>query len=398
MPIPQEFLVPEYYPAFTCKGGQCRHSCCCGYEVNITMTEYFRLLGLDCPPPVRDALDRALLVRPGGREDAYATLFPNWEGDCRLHRADGYCALQGACGEKVLPAVCRYYPRSPRTDFVPECACANACEGVLEQLFASGAPLRQIAVPLRFALEGGRPAPDAAFAPAYRAVRTAVLDGIQNRALPLSARLLALDGLLAALEAPVARRDVPAVLAALGEAPRAAATGQPAGPAAPRALAAAAALLQNFGSRYATLAPYTEGLSARFGVAGPGSADAQNPALTELAAGSRAALAQYPALPLYMEQLFANHILYTGFPFLERGRPLRQSALVLAVACALLRVLTAANAADGRLHGQDALVDLFAFFFRAVEFTSFGRNVAVLLRGLDSGLWSAADFAPLADF
>ncbi len=40
-----DFLVPDYFPRFACKMGECRAACCRGWPVSISMENYFRLLG-----------------------------------------------------------------------------------------------------------------------------------------------------------------------------------------------------------------------------------------------------------------------------------------------------------------------------------------------------------------
>ena len=43
----QKYLVPDYFPEFSCKMGACRAACCVGWPVSITMDDYFRLLGME---------------------------------------------------------------------------------------------------------------------------------------------------------------------------------------------------------------------------------------------------------------------------------------------------------------------------------------------------------------
>ena len=59
MPFTHAFLVPDIYPSFRCKGGSCRSTCCKGWGISVRMEEYFRLLGMDCPPEIRRRLDCA---------------------------------------------------------------------------------------------------------------------------------------------------------------------------------------------------------------------------------------------------------------------------------------------------------------------------------------------------
>lgn len=141
MPEPDKLLVPEYYPAFRCKCGRCRATCCGGWGISISMQEYFRLLGLDCSPALRRRLDGALCPLEEPTEARYAQLLPDWRGVCPLQGQDGLCMLQQECGADALPPVCRHYPRGLRTAFGPACACSNSCEAVLEQLFCLEEPL-----------------------------------------------------------------------------------------------------------------------------------------------------------------------------------------------------------------------------------------------------------------
>ena len=62
MKMEEKFLVPDYYKKFVCKGPTCRHSCCEGYRINITMDEYYRLKGLECSEHLRSKLDAALVL------------------------------------------------------------------------------------------------------------------------------------------------------------------------------------------------------------------------------------------------------------------------------------------------------------------------------------------------
>ncbi|HOO44201.1 MAG TPA: hypothetical protein PKU69_03930, partial [Bacillota bacterium] len=53
-----EFLVPDYYKDFKCKGTECRKTCCSGWQVTIPMNEYFRLHGISCNSELRDKIDK----------------------------------------------------------------------------------------------------------------------------------------------------------------------------------------------------------------------------------------------------------------------------------------------------------------------------------------------------
>ena len=124
-------IYADYYDKFRCKCGDCRHVCCGGWGITVSDNEYFRLLGLDCPAELRSSLDVALAMVDDPSPERYAMMKPSYTGKCRLINDAGLCSLQIACGEEVLPAVCRTYPRS----FTEEHAgCSASCERVVELL------------------------------------------------------------------------------------------------------------------------------------------------------------------------------------------------------------------------------------------------------------------------
>ena len=124
-------IKADYYDKFKCKCGDCRSVCCGGWGITVSDEEYFRLLGLDCPPELRYILDCALAVVDDPCQQRYAMMKPSYTGKCRLINEQGLCSLQIACGEEVLPAVCRMYPRSLTEKHA---GCSASCERVVEML------------------------------------------------------------------------------------------------------------------------------------------------------------------------------------------------------------------------------------------------------------------------
>ena len=110
----EPYLVPDYFPAFSCKMGACRRPCCEGWPISVSMKDYFRLLSVDCSPELRRKLDCGLHLAPRPTEDAYAQILPRYDGVCPLHLPDGRCSLHAECGPESLAAVCRLYPRGVR--------------------------------------------------------------------------------------------------------------------------------------------------------------------------------------------------------------------------------------------------------------------------------------------
>ena len=58
----RSYWVPDYYPEFVCKCGQCRSTCCEGWDVSLSMEEYFRLVGMECSPELRGKMDGAFHI------------------------------------------------------------------------------------------------------------------------------------------------------------------------------------------------------------------------------------------------------------------------------------------------------------------------------------------------
>ena len=215
----QSCRMPDYYPHFACKGGACRATCCRGWDVSLPMDEYFRLLGLDCSPELRARLDGAFHAVDAPSPERYAQISHNWLGDCPMQREDGLCALQCECGETVLPAVCRRYPRGARGLFDRECACSNSCEAVLEMFWNREAPLGFVEGSDGGLFPEAAPAPEPRRAQRYRAIRALCFGTMQDRSLGLAQRLLRIGRMLRALN-ELGRRSLDAEEASFSEALR----------------------------------------------------------------------------------------------------------------------------------------------------------------------------------
>ena len=57
-----EYLVPDYFTDFECKIGACRHVCCNGWPISISMKDYFRLIGMQCNDDLRHRIDVSLHI------------------------------------------------------------------------------------------------------------------------------------------------------------------------------------------------------------------------------------------------------------------------------------------------------------------------------------------------
>lgn len=372
-----EVLEPDYYPLFHCKCGACRACCCGGWGISISMNEYFRLLGLDCPPELRRRLDLALHTLPDSTPERYAQLTPDWRGRCHLQREDGFCALQCECGEQVLPQVCRQYPRSMHNTFAAQRACSNSCEATLELLFSREKPITLQTV------QAPAPPREAELTPEQilhqRNIRDGCLSALQDRTYPLPVRLMRLGaGLRGA--APLegsgdeeAQRQ--AALRALAE--FSPADIPPADPA--RAFAMQQKLVRVLALDQPSVQAEAEAALALFGD------DPQAPERYRQAAASFAE--HYPQWELWFEQMLVNHVIFEGFPYSNRKQRPAAEYTALCAAYALVRFL--AVGCTVQRHDVTQLVDVCAAAFRFIAHTAFSWNAPIVLGAdaLPPALW-----------
>ena len=384
MRMEERFLVPDYYKNFVCKGPTCRHSCCEGYRVNITMDEYYRLKGLECSEHLRSRLDAALILYGYPDENRYAHLSHAWDGRCRMHRADGFCELQGECGADALASVCRYYPRSPLNAYRPECSCANACEGVIELLFAHEKELSFEQMELCFDLAGDRSRKsDVLAGRIYDAVRHFIILCLQDRHIPVGKRIEQIRESLAKIpmkdmhDEALLNRAEQLCNEKMAEREISMEQGIHVDAALEEYFTIPAdtlfLLIKELGNLYASVEKYAE-KAQQFREEAE---HREQPLALQLQDAWENAMMMYPDMQLYLEQMMVNHVFYTGFPYADERTRWEENGLVLTVTCELLRVLIATSLDQNA--GISELADLCANYFRMAEFTAFAHNVPVLM-------------------
>lgn len=375
------FLVPDYFPRFACKMGDCRAACCQGWPVSVSMENYFRLLGLDCRPELRQRLDCGLRPVDRPTQDEYARFNPRYDGDCPVRMADGRCALQAEMGEDVLPDICRLYPRGIRAGAGDgtggyECSCASSCEGVIELLFSHPAPLDFIPHTMTIGIPP-LPPRTAHFETLGHAweLRRFFIRLIQNRELPLPGRLVHLGANLHAAETALRDRDEAALARVL-----AGAVPVPAMPADQLTQAHLAdglriceGLLELLDARSDSIRARGEAALAYFGR----DAGALDRYLTAKADFEH----RFPDWPVWFEHLLVNHMFFAQFPFQDRPESIGDEYVALCAVYALLRFL----ALGTRPADQTAFVDTAAALFRLIDHTSFDRYAAHLLKRVGCG-------------
>lgn len=318
-----DWLEPDYYERFACKQGACRHSCCEGWPITVSLEEYYRLLSLSCDAETRRKLDSALHRLEHPTSEEYAQLLPNFFGFCPMHRQDGRCALHADLGEGALPTVCALYPRSQRRSPHPERCCANSCEAVLELLIDRKEPLRFIG-----------DAPDDG--------RFALIRALQDRRSSLPQRLMSLNGVADLPEAPT-----PADLA--------------------WGMSRAERLLSLVDEASDTLRPYGERLlSALAPMIDP----------IQLYRQSRAHFdGVLPNWENFFEHALVNHV------FFRDANDQASEARALALIYALLRLLGIGCAFAGG--GVSDVIDICAAAFRLFDHSGFDHDATLLFRELE---------------
>ena len=368
------YLVPDYYPAFSCKLGRCRACCCTGWPVSLSLQDYFHLLGIPCKKSLRAKLDCALKPFPQPTEEKYAELAHRFDGDCPLRMADGRCAIHAELGESALPNVCRLYPRAVRGEGNDECSCANSCEAVVELLLDHEAPLSFVPCSLRFDLP--RQTERTIFFESLdheQEIRLALIRILQNRSLAFPQRFSALWQTMRALEPAVRRRDTAAIECLLHSP-----SPQPASVQGdlPQALQSVQQILAALAQRSAGLRVCRDHIVSIWGDDCAPEAYRQSAARLE---------ERFPLGASFFENLLVNHLFFTRFPFVEARWDFSEQFTALCTVYGLLRLLAVGACTGSTREGeaqQDALVDIMAGAFRVFDHTLFHRRVTPILRDL----------------
>ncbi|HML45500.1 MAG TPA: flagellin lysine-N-methylase [Clostridia bacterium] len=354
----RDCIVPEYYPNFSCKCSQCTCTCCSTWSIPLSLSEYFKLLSIPCSEALRKQLDRAFRIATSPTPDRYAVIAPRYDGTCPMLMDDGLCMLQHECGAEELSSICRCYPRCARiVGDQYEAACANSCERTLELLFEMQKPLAFIHQTL----------PGDSFVAvsrddiqkALRPIRPIVFQTLQNRAEPLSVRLMRLGRILSSAE-----HDGPAACTE-PLVPSDAGIGY--------ALDLQFALLSLLSDTSVSLGEEAQAIFAKFGA----SADGAVPDSAYYLACRAHLYDAFPGMDVYLEQLLANHLFFENFPFIEKYATLWHAYMALCAVYAVLKFIAACGMAEKS--GVPDLIRIMTHAFRAIENSSFDHNAVVVL-------------------
>lgn len=373
----REYLIPDYFSDFKCKMGDCRSACCEGWAVSVSMTDYFKLFGLDCAPELRRRLDTGLRVCDRRTEDAYARFEPRYDGNCPMRMEDGRCSLHAEIGEEVLPHVCRLYPRGIRLeDGLMECSCANSCEATLELFYSRTEPIRFIRRKLPL-LPTPIPERQTVFATLGKGgeIRKRLIEIVQERSIPLWTRIITVGSELERISELIEANDEKGLTALLKSPIKAAVTesGKVEESHLRSALTVMEEMMRILDGRSHSIRERGEAALSYFG---------EGETLTEryLYAKSRFE-EQFPRWDIFFEHILVNHMFFSVFPYQDRPEDMRSEVTALCAVYALMRFISLGYMAEHE--GKTEFIDTLAAAFRLIDHTEFDRYSVILLKRLN---------------
>lgn len=178
-----KYIVPNYYKAFHCIAGRCRHSCCTGWEIDIDKPTHTLYQGISGTFGAR--LSESIEIDSG---NAYFRL--DAQERCPFLNRENLCDIILTLGEDALCQICRDHPRfrsffSDRT----EIGLGLCCEAAGELLLGSAEKMHLVP------LEGTENAADTNLTEAeqrFFAFREQVFAVLQNRTQCIDDRLQAM--------------------------------------------------------------------------------------------------------------------------------------------------------------------------------------------------------------
>lgn len=371
-----DFLIPDYFPDFHCKMGDCRAACCQGWPVTVPMETYFALLGLDCAPHLRSRLDVGLRMVEHPTKEEYARFNPRWDGDCPMRMEDGRCSLHAEMGEDILPEVCRLYPRGIRRSIydheLVECSCANSCEATLEMFLNRKEPLTFIKRTMTMDMPAGaKRIPRFVTMGRDQELRLFFISLMQDRSLSLPLRLARLGNAVVDMDAALNKGDTDAVQAILdGNFPE-----HPIPETLPFdfALNIAENLVALLDSRSSSIRERGEFALEYFGTG--------TDALVRYETAKAHFEELFPDWEIFFEHMLVNHMFFARFPYQDRPVTPAEEVVALCAVYTLLRFLAIGWMSDETAPNE--LIDTLAAAFRLIEHADFDRLAAYTFKKLD---------------
>lgn len=363
-PIKHEFLVPDYYKNFRCKGPDCRDSCCKEWKVTIPMQQYFFLHSLSCEKKVKDLIDKSFRPLYTPTPDRYAELVHLYNGNCPLLLENGYCLLHQSCGPSVLPLVCQYYPRSMKSNLLYECSCANSCEHTLELLFGDLDSVKFEVLELEFIMSDRFKETTEEEKAVYKKVRNQCFSFLNNRKLSLRDRVFRLSESLWHYQG---KEDALVIAEEKFNLPEE--------PDYSYVFSIIIKLIDNLQEFYPRLTSDLQKI--RF---------TTDSTYNEYMDRKEALDNRFCDLEVYLEKMLVNHLFYNQFPFNENIRGVNNSAISLIGIYTLFKYLTIMLVDE--LNNKEDLIDLWSRIFTVVAHSSLEKNLLIWFREDNLNDWN----------
>ena len=174
-------FIPDYYDGFSCLMGECRHTCCKGWEIDIDSDTLAYYKSLRRP--------RRKSILRGIDETADGASFRLTEDErCPFLNKDGLCDIVILLGKGGLCDICRDHPLyrnyiSDREETGLGLCCESACRLILG---------RETPISLVLTADDGNDKPDEE-SEAVIAERDALVSIAQDRSLPVAERVMKIE-------------------------------------------------------------------------------------------------------------------------------------------------------------------------------------------------------------
>lgn len=353
MTIKDTFLSPDYYPSFSCKGPECRHTCCNGLTINMSQQEYFKLVGLSCSDELRQGLD--LAIKPLSNPDPYkyAELCHDFFGNCRMLMDNGWCRLQYECGEDVMTYACRYFPRSPRLNIAPRVSCSCGCEKTIEMLMESEDRIKTTSGLYSFDLAGEEKKSEAYTKDELEKIQNCLFDILQNKDISLDTKIANIKDFLESNKS----KEISGLRSQENDHAKSI------------DIIKLKKIAEFVKDQYYTMSDYCDAFLKA------AQSDDPSAALEE---GSDKLHSLFPDLDMWICKMFVNDIFYTQFPYIGEEMSMTQAGTLFECEIRFLQMLLYSNAEH--ISSKDDLVDLCMYFFRMADFTPFSHNAMVFMK------------------
>lgn len=174
-----KIVAPDYYSLFRCLQGECRHTCCAGWEIEIdddSLKRYRQIIG-----PFGDRLKESIVITP----DETACFCLDQYERCPFLNKDGLCDMILTLGEESLCQICTDHPRFRNyfSDRI-EVGLGLCCEAAAEIILKRKEPVSLVVIS-----DDGNDEPVSDDERDFMHLRHQIWQMIQNRSISISVRL-----------------------------------------------------------------------------------------------------------------------------------------------------------------------------------------------------------------